>query len=66
MKKAMEEPNIVETYKFGNSTVHIASNFFVSTPEAKQRVLNEMHAIGWLIEEKRARQEVASSRECRL
>jgi hypothetical protein len=43
------EPTIVETYKFGNSTVHIASDYFVKTREEIEKVVDTMHAIGWLI-----------------
>lgn len=43
------EPEIVETYKFGGSTVHICSNYFAKTPEETQRVLDNFHAVGWKI-----------------
>lgn len=43
------EPEIVETYKFGGSTVHICSNYFAKTPEEAQRVLDNFHAAGWKI-----------------
>lgn len=43
------EPVIVETYKFGGSTVHIGSNYFAQTPEEVQRVLDNFQAVGWKI-----------------
>lgn len=44
--------NIVETYQFGRTTVHICSDSFVKTPEEVERVLDEMHDAGWIIIEK--------------
>lgn len=47
--KEVEKPNIVKTYQFGKTTVHIASNAFVKTEEEKKRVLHEFHMAGWAI-----------------
>lgn len=44
-----EKPDIVQTYQYGKTTVHIASNSFVKTPEEKERVIREMHMAGWAI-----------------
>lgn len=43
------EPNIVETYKIGGTTIHIADNFVAKTPEEVQRVLDNFQAVGWKI-----------------
>jgi len=45
----MEEPNIVKTYQYGNTTVRIASNAFAKTPEEKEKVIRDMHMAGWAI-----------------
>jgi hypothetical protein len=42
-------PNIVETYKYGNATVHIADNFIRTDPEEIQKVLNEYYAASWAL-----------------
>lgn len=44
--KIPDNPNIVETYKIGASTVHIADNFIRTNPEDIKRVLDEFNAIG--------------------
>lgn len=44
-----DEPIIVETYQYGDTTVRIASNAFVKTPEEKEKVIRDMHMAGWTI-----------------
>lgn len=39
--KLVEHPNIVETYQLGNTTVHIASNYFRTDPEEQKAVLED-------------------------
>lgn len=41
--------NIVETYKLGNTTVHICDDCFAKTPEEIKKVLDDYHAAGWAI-----------------
>lgn len=41
--------NIVETYRFGNTIVHICDDCIVKTPEEKERVLAQFYAAGWAI-----------------
>ncbi|QJD87879.1 hypothetical protein [Cohnella herbarum] len=48
-RKSLPVPNIVKTYKFGNSTVHIADNFVAKTPDDIKKVLDRYHAAGWAI-----------------
>lgn len=43
----LPEANIVETYQFGESKVHICDNYVAQTPEAIQKVLKNLHAKGW-------------------
>lgn len=45
-------PNIVETYKYGNATVHICDNFIRTDPDEIQKVLNEYYAASWLLANK--------------
>ncbi|MUG68666.1 hypothetical protein GNP94_22095 [Paenibacillus campinasensis] len=48
-KLLLPEPNIVETYTIGESTVHICDNYMARTPEEKQKVIQDMHAKAWAI-----------------
>lgn len=43
------EPNIVETYKFGESTVHICDNYMARTPGEVEQILQDFERIGWKI-----------------
>lgn len=48
--KELPEQNIVKTYQFGNSTVHIADNAYRDkTPAEIEQVLEDYHAAGWRI-----------------
>lgn len=49
MRKKIEKPNIVETYNIGGSTIHIADNFIRKDPDEIERIIDEFHAIGWMI-----------------
>lgn len=42
-------PNIVETYKLGNATIHICDNFIRTDPAEIEKVLDDFHAAGWAI-----------------
>jgi hypothetical protein len=50
-KKENKVPNIVETYHYGNTTVHIADNFIRTDPDEIEKILDELHAAGWRIVE---------------
>ncbi|MDR9857839.1 hypothetical protein RJP21_30050 [Paenibacillus sp. VCA1] len=45
----LPEPNIVETYTFGESKVHICDNYMAKTPEEVQKVLKDMYSAAWKI-----------------
>lgn len=47
--KELPEGNIVETYQFGPTTVHICDDFIVQSPSQIAKVIREMHLIGWEI-----------------
>ncbi|MFE4569986.1 hypothetical protein [Paenibacillus chitinolyticus] len=53
VKKREMKPNqsgkIMETYRYGNSVVHICDGYFAETPEEVEQVLDEHHAAGWAI-----------------
>lgn len=48
-KKPLPEGNIVKTYQIGESLVHICDDFVAKTPEAVERVVRNMHLVGWKI-----------------
>ncbi|WP_164815287.1 hypothetical protein [Paenibacillus macerans] len=39
--------NVVETYKFGETTVEICDDFCVRAPEAISKIVKDMHLIAW-------------------
>lgn len=43
------EPTIVETYKIGNTTIHICSDHFVKTEKEQEECIQKMYDIAWLI-----------------
>lgn len=45
----LPDPNIVETYTFGESKVHICDNYMAKTPEEVQKVLKDMYSAAWKI-----------------
>ncbi|MBU5356095.1 hypothetical protein KQI74_27980 [Paenibacillus barcinonensis] len=47
--KELPAGNIVETYKFGETTVHICDDFIVRSPSQIAKVIREMHEAGWAI-----------------
>ncbi|WP_168121922.1 hypothetical protein [Paenibacillus sp. HB172176] len=48
--KKLPDPNIVETYQLGNTTVHIADNaYHDKSPEAIKQVWKDFYAAGWVI-----------------
>lgn len=48
------ESQIIETYRFGNSTVHIASDFIRRNDGEIEMILDELNRIGWAVVEKLA------------
>jgi hypothetical protein len=62
--QALPVPNIVKTYQFGNSTVHIADNAYRDkTPEEIEKVLEDYHAAGWRIIESLEKSELEKIQE---
>lgn len=48
-KLPLPEGNIVETYHFGETTVHICDSYSAKTPEHIAKVVRDMHDKGWAI-----------------
>lgn len=44
-----DEPNIVETYRIGGSTIQIADNYVRTDPTEIERILDNMHQAAWKI-----------------
>lgn len=53
----LEKGNIVETYQIGLTTVHICDDYVAKTPEDIEKVIDDMHAVGWKIIESAAKGE---------
>jgi hypothetical protein len=51
------EPNIVETYKIGNTTIKIADNYIRTDPKEVEEILNRFYASAWRIVENMSREE---------
>ncbi|WP_145047902.1 hypothetical protein [Paenibacillus xylanexedens] len=47
--KELPAGNVVETYQFGVTTVHICDDFIAQTPMQIAKVIREMHVAGWAI-----------------
>jgi len=47
--RVVDKPNIVKTYQFGKTTVHIADNYIAKTPEEMEKVDRDVHAALWPI-----------------
>ncbi|UOK65310.1 hypothetical protein MT997_13775 [Paenibacillus sp. OVF10] len=45
--KELPAGNVVETYQFGETTVHICDDFIVQTPSQIAKVIRQMHEVGW-------------------
>ncbi|AJS59687.1 hypothetical protein UB51_15725 [Paenibacillus sp. IHBB 10380] len=48
MKILSTKGNVIETFKLGNTTIHICDDFIVSDFEV-DTVVKELYAIGWRI-----------------
>lgn len=48
-KTDVKKPTIVETYKFGNTTVNIASDSIRTDPVEIEQILKEHYAAAWRI-----------------
>lgn len=48
-KKPLPEGRIVETYHYGNSTVHISDACIVHDPDEIEKIIDNWHEIGWAI-----------------
>ncbi|WP_400163971.1 hypothetical protein ACAF76_012880 [Brevibacillus sp. TJ4] len=49
MRKKIGNPNIVETYVINGSTIHIADNCIRTDPEEIEKIIDDLHALGWEI-----------------
>lgn len=44
-----DKGKIVQTYHIGKSTVHIMDTYFAQSQDEIEKVLDDMHEVGWLI-----------------